>query len=70
MNVCFQFSSVQSLSHVRLFETPWIAARQASLSITNSRSLLKLMPIVLPKTYLGKQKFPVLKFLLEKALLS
>ena len=35
----------QSLSHVRLFATPWIAARQASLSITNSRSLLKLMPI-------------------------
>ena len=38
-----QFSSVQSLSHVRLFETPWTAARQASLSITNSWSLLKLM---------------------------
>ena len=36
-------SSVQSLSHVRLFATPWIAARQASLSITNSRRLLKLM---------------------------
>ena len=33
-----QFSSVQSLSRVRLFATPWIAARQASLSITNSRS--------------------------------
>ena len=40
-----QFSSVQSLSSVRLFVTPWIAARQASLSITNSWSLLKLMPI-------------------------
>ena len=39
-----QFSSVQSLSHVRLFATPWIAACQASLSITNSRSLPKLMP--------------------------
>ena len=38
-----QFSSVQSLSCVRLFATPWIAARQASLSITNSRSSLKLM---------------------------
>ena len=38
-----QFSSVQSLSHVWLFATSWIAARQASLSITNSRSLLKLM---------------------------
>ena len=37
-----QFSSVQSLSHVRLFETPWIAARQASLSITNSQSSLRL----------------------------
>ena len=41
--VLFQFSSVQSLSHVRLFATPWTAARQASLSITNSQSLLKLM---------------------------
>ena len=40
-----QFSSVQSLSSVRLFVTPWIAARQASLSITNSRSSLKVMPI-------------------------
>ena len=37
------FSSVQSLNHVRLFVTPWTAARQASLSITNSRSLLKLI---------------------------
>ena len=36
-------SSVQSLSRVQLFVIPWIAARQASLSITNSRSLLKLM---------------------------
>ena len=41
------FSSVQPLSHVRLFATPRTAARQASLSITNSRSLLKLMPIEL-----------------------
>ena len=40
-----QFSSVQSLSCVRLFATPRIAARQASLSITNSRSLPKLMCI-------------------------
>ena len=39
------FSSVQSFSRVRLFVTPWIAARQASLSITNSQSLLKLMSI-------------------------
>ena len=38
-------SSIQSLSHVWLFEMPWIAACQASLSITNSWSLLKLMPI-------------------------
>ena len=40
-------SSVQSLTCVRLFVTPWTAARQTSLSITNSRSLLKLMFIVL-----------------------
>ena len=40
-----QFSSVQSLSHVWLFVTPSTAALQASLSITNSRSLLKLMPL-------------------------
>ena len=49
-----QFSSVQSLSHVRLFATPLIATRQASLSITNSWSLLKLMPneLVMPSSYL------------------
>ena len=49
-----QFSSVQSVSHVRLFATPWTAARQASLSITNSRSLLKLMSIesVMPSDHL------------------
>ena len=48
------FSSVQSLSRVRLFATPWIAVRQASLSITNSRSSLKLMSIesVLPSSHL------------------
>ena len=40
------FSSVQSLSHVWLFVTPWAAAYQASLSITNSQGLLKLMSIV------------------------
>ena len=47
-------SSVQSHSRVWLFATPWIAARQASLSITNSRSLLKLMPInsVMPSSHL------------------
>ena len=49
-----QFSSVQSLSHVRLFATPWITARQASLSITNSHSSLKLAPIesVMPSSHL------------------
>ena len=49
-----QFSSVQSLSHVQLFATPWTAARQASLSITNSQSLLKLMSIesVMPSNHL------------------
>ena len=40
-----QFSSVQSLSHVQLFATPWTAAHQASLSITNSQSLFRLMSI-------------------------
>ena len=49
-----QFSSVQSLSHVQLFVTPWTAARQASPSITSSRSLLKLISIelVTPSSHL------------------
>ena len=49
-----RFSSVQLLSHVQLFATPWIAAHQASLSITNSRSSLKLMSIesVMPSSHL------------------
>ena len=49
-----QFSLVQSLSRVQLFATPWIAARQSSLSITNSRSLPKLMSIelVMPSSHL------------------
>ena len=48
-----EFSSVQSLSRVRLFGTPWTAARQASLSITNSQSLLKLMSeLVMPSNHL------------------
>ena len=49
-----QFSSVQSLSHVRPFVTPWTAALQASLSITNSRSLLRLMSIesLMPSNHL------------------
>ena len=47
-------SSVQLLSHVQLFVTPWTAARQASLSITHSQSLLKLMSCesVMPSNYL------------------
>ena len=47
-------SLVQSLSHVQLFVTPWNAASQASLSITNSQSLFKLMSIelVMPSNYL------------------
>ena len=49
-----QFSSVQSLSRVRLFVTPWIAARQASLTITNSRSSLIFTSIesVMPSSHL------------------
>ena len=49
-----QFSSVQSLSHVQLFATPWTVTCQASLSITNSQSLLKLMSIklVVPSNHL------------------
>ena len=49
-----QFSSIQLLSHVRLFATPWIAARQASLSITISRTSLKLTSIesVMPFSHL------------------
>ena len=50
----FQFSSVQLLSRVRLFATPWTSAHQDSLSITNSRSSLKLMSIesMLPSNHL------------------
>jgi len=49
-----QFSSVQSLGHVPLFATPWIAAHQASLSIINSQSSLKLrsMKSVMPSSHL------------------
>ena len=49
-----QFSSVHSLSRVRLFATPWIASRQSSLSITNSQSSLKLTSIksVMPSNHL------------------
>ena len=52
--VSIQFNSVQSLSHVRLLATPYITARQASLSITNSRSSLRLTYIesVMPSSHL------------------
>ena len=51
---CHQFSSVHLLSLVQVFVTPWIAAHQASLSITNSRSLLKPMSIesMMPSNHL------------------
>ena len=54
MNLYPQFSSVQSLSRVWLFATPWIAARQASLSITNSQSSLRFTSIesVMPSSHL------------------
>ena len=54
LSVSVQFSSVQSLSPVWLFATPWTAARQASLSITNSRSSLRLTSIesVMPSSHL------------------
>ena len=54
MEPSVQFSSVQSLGHVRLFATPWTPARQASLPITNSQSSLKLMSIesVMPSNHL------------------
>jgi len=53
-NTNTQFSSVQALSHVWFFATPWTAARQASLSITNFQCLLKLMSIelVMPSNHL------------------
>ena len=47
-----KYSLVQSFSHVRLFVTPWTAALQASLSITNSQSLLKLIVSVMPSNHL------------------
>ena len=52
--IILQFSSVQSLSRVQLFATPWITARQASLSIINSQSLPKLTSIksVMPSSHL------------------
>ena len=72
------FSSVQSLSHVRLFVTPWTVARQAFLSMTNSWNLLKLMSIksvipsnhfilccpllLLPSTFPASGSFPMNQF--------
>ena len=50
-----QFSSVQSLSHIQLFVTPWTAARQASLSITNSQSSPKLLVPLLHGKYMRIQ---------------
>ena len=54
MSFRYSVSSVQSLSGVQLLATPWTAAHQASLSITNSQSLLKLMSVesVMPSNYL------------------
>ena len=54
LNIFLCLSSVQSLSHVRLFAIPWTAAHQASLSFTNSQSVLKLMCIksVMPSNHL------------------
>ena len=54
LKITITFGSVQSLSHVRLFATPWIAARQASLSITISWSSLRLMSVesVMPSSHL------------------
>ena len=62
LTVWITISSVQSLSRVRLFATPWIAARQASLSITNSQSSLRLMSIesVMPPSHLILSHPPLL----------
>ena len=66
----YQFSAVQALSHVQLFATPWTAAHQVSLSITNYRNLLKLMSteLMMPSTVSSsvspfsscRQSFPAL----------
>ena len=62
------FSPVQSLSHVQLFATPWTAAHQASLSITNSQSLFKLMSIesVMPSNHLIIWHTLLLAFILSQ----
>ena len=67
------WSSIQSLSHVRLFATPWIAAYKASLSITNSRNLLKLMSIELaiqPSHHLSFQSPPTFNLSQHQGLLQ
>ena len=74
-----KFSSVQSLSHIWLFATPWIAARQASLSITNSWSSLKLTSVesVMPSNHLilchplllPRSKFPIIRVFLNESVL-
>ena len=74
-------ASVQLLSYIQLFVTPWTAARQASLSITNSQSLLKLIPIksmmpsnhlilcypllLLPSTFPASGSFPTSQFFIS-----
>ena len=52
LSILYQFSSVQSLSHVQQFATPWTAACQASLSNTNSQSLLLSIELVMPSNHL------------------
>ena len=64
-----QFSSVQLLSHVWLFATPWAAARQASQSITNSRSLPKLMSIELVMPSNLPSVFPSIKVFSSESVL-
>ena len=76
----WHFSSVQSLSHVQLFATPWTAAYKASLSITNSQSLLKLMSIesVMPSNHqilchlllLPPSTFPSIRVFSNKSVLQ
>ena len=71
-------STVQLLSRVRLFATPWTAARQASLSITNSRTLLKLifiesvMPsnhLILCRSFLPPSIFPSIRVFAKESVL-
>ena len=68
--ICAIISSVQLLSHAQLFVTPWTGARQASLSITNSWSLLKLMSIesVMPSNHLSSPSPPTFNLSLHQSL--